>query len=175
MKYVAVYVDQNNARWNIPVTKSGETWMLATDQGPQAISFYIGPYTAVAGGFLQFADYRLEDAPEGIRGCDFIQAYNAMRTILPWPTKPVEPPPATTESVDSRLHVESGGTWRAHKQAHAEQRLAQERQNRDQARGAIQHVPTDPSKILAARQLNNEIAKAMRPHGRGQGLLIGKE
>lgn len=54
-------------------------------------------------------------------------------------------------------------------------RIEEERQNRLLARTEAQNNPVDPAKIAAARENNNQIAHAMRPHGRGQGLFIGKK
>src|SRR5258708_32271933 len=50
-----------------------------------------------------------------------------------------------------QLQVAPGSNWADHKQAFAEQRLAEERKQRDQARAEIQNVPVDPAKVAVAR------------------------
>src|SRR5260370_24219020 len=44
-------------------------------------------------------------------------------------------------SEGSRIHVERGSTWAAHKLAFAQQQLAQERRDRENARTEMQNVP----------------------------------
>jgi hypothetical protein len=79
------------------------------------------------------------------------------------------------EFPDSRLHVESGGSWRDHREAFAQQNLAQQRKDRLAARTDGQYVQPDAAKIQQARRLNNEFAVLKKPNGRGVGLIIGKE
>ncbi len=172
MKYEmkAVYQDKDGNQFSYPVVKTANGWKLS---GLVDIVFYLTEATA-AGGLIEFVDYVLE-APPGIRGCDYIQINNAWRVQLPWPQKPAEPPTTTDTKEDPKLHVERGSNWAAQKQAYAEQRLAQERRNRDQARAEITNQPPDPYKVQAARELNAQILHQMRPRGRGVGLVIEKE
>src|SRR5690242_16724166 len=100
--------------------------MLATAHGPRQITFYI-PEPDAAGGFLTFRDYRLDGTPTGLRGCDFTQLVDQMYEALSWPQKPAAPPTITSVQPDTRIHVKHGTNWAGHKQAHAEQRLAEER------------------------------------------------
>jgi hypothetical protein len=76
------------------------------------------------------------------------------------------------QSADSRLHVQAGSTWTDHKQAFAEQELAEQRKQRQAGRTEIQNVPPDPAKVAAARELNVQILRERRPRGRGVGILI---
>jgi hypothetical protein len=69
------------------------------------------------------------------------------------------------------IHVQTGSSWADHKQAHAEQRLAVERKQREQARTEIQNVPPDAAKVAQARDINNQLAHAKKPNGRGVGIV----
>ncbi len=75
------------------------------------------------------------------------------------------------EETDSRIHVQPGSTWADHKLAHAQQRLVEERKQRDQARAELNNQLPDPHKVQQAREINNQIAQTMRPRGKGQYLV----
>src|SRR6266851_8382140 len=169
MKYEmkAVYQDKDGNQFSYPVVKTANGWKLS---GLVDIVFYLTEATA-AGGLIEFVDYVLE-APAGLRGCDYIQINNAWRVQLPWPQPPATPPTPTNVETDSRIHVERGSNWAGHKQAFAEQRLAEERRVRDQARQEIQNVLADPAKVAAARELNAQILRARRPQ-RGPAIIKG--
>jgi hypothetical protein len=83
-----------------------------------------------------------------------------------------------TEPADSRLHINrlpGESSFGALQRAYAEKEIVEQRRQRQAARSEIQNVPVDPAKVAAAREINTQIAQAMRPHGNGQGLLIGKK
>jgi regulatory protein YycH of two-component signal transduction system YycFG len=82
------------------------------------------------------------------------------------------------EAVDSRLHVESGGSWADHKQAFAEQQIAGQRKTRDTFRTDMQDVPVstkNAARFAAAHAEKQEVARTMRPNGTGAGLIIKKD
>ena len=79
------------------------------------------------------------------------------------------------EEPDTRLHIDrlpGESSFGALRRAYAEKEIAFQRQQRQAARTQIQDVPPDPAKIAAARELNNEIAKTMKPRGGGAGLVV---
>lgn len=79
------------------------------------------------------------------------------------------------QEVDTRLHIDrlpGESSFGALKRAYAEKEIAEQRKQRQVARTQIQDVPPDPAKIAAARELNNEIAKTMKPRGGGAGLVV---
>ena len=83
-----------------------------------------------------------------------------------------------TQSADFTIRVERGSSWVDHKQAFAEQQIAEQRKARKQVRDQVQNVPVNPSnaaRIAAAREHGQQIAAAMRPNGTGAGLIIEKK
>jgi len=77
-----------------------------------------------------------------------------------------------------QLHVEAGSSWADHKQAFAQQELAQQRKDRVAARDQLQTLPVNhkqAAQIAAARDHRQQIAAAMRPNGTGAGLIIEKD
>lgn len=79
------------------------------------------------------------------------------------------------EETDSRIHVERGSGWAEHKLAYAQQRLAEERKNRDRARSEMNNQQPDPARVAQARELAAQILHARKPNGRGVGLVIGEK
>ena len=81
-------------------------------------------------------------------------------------------------STDSRIHVQAGSTWADHKQAFAEQQIAEQRRTRDIFRTDMQDVPVstkNAARIAAANAEKQEIARTMRPNGAGAGFIIKKD
>jgi hypothetical protein len=75
-----------------------------------------------------------------------------------------------TPEPDSRLHVESGGSWQDHKNRFAETELANQRKSREQARTELQEIPLNgksAARAEAAHRERQEFAKTMRPNGKG--------
>jgi len=76
---------------------------------------------------------------------------------------------------DSRLHISrlpGESNFGALQRAYAEKEIVEQRKQRQAARSQIQNIPLDPTRVAAARDLNNESAKTMRPRGGGVGLSI---
>jgi hypothetical protein len=176
LRYTAVYVDQENAQWSCPVTKTEQGFMLATAHGARPIDFYL-PEPDAAGGFLAFHDYRLDGAPNGLRGCDFTQLVDQMYKALPWPHKPMTAPTPTYVEPDGRLHIEprqqGESSFRQLQRANAA-RIEEERQNRLQARTEVQNVAAnrDVADVAAAQELNSQILRQIRPRGSGVGIVV---
>src|SRR5260221_581549 len=75
---------------------------------------------------------------------------------------------------DSRLHIDrlpGESSFGALQRAYAEQKVAVERKQREQARAHAQEVPVDAAAVARAREINNQLAQRMRPRGKGQYLV----
>src|SRR6266571_1997217 len=173
MKYVAMYRDQEGAAFSCPVTRVGNEYKLLTQHGPHEISFYIYG-SDCAGGHATFRDFRLDDAPRGLRGCDYFQLLNQMYKTLPWPQKPAAPPPISQQPEDFRLHVEAGGDSFIRLQEAGARGEMEYRANRQQARQQALQTLNEPDarKVQEGRQLNNEFAALKRPRGNGAAFII---
>jgi len=174
MKYLAVYLDCAGNSFSAPLTKHAGRWMLLTATGPRDIDYYIYG-TDVAGGFATFSDFRLDEVPEGLRGCDYFELRKRMYETLPWPQKPATAPTPIPEPEDYRLHVEQGESFRVLREAGAKGE-AEYRTSREQARQQALtdlNMP-DPRKMAVAahvRHLNSSRAAVLRPRGGGQFIV----
>ncbi len=164
MKYVAQYIDCAGNSFSAPVTKLPTGWVLATANGPREISFYIYG-SDVAGGYATFRDFRMDDVPRGLRGCDYGELCKQMYKVLPWPTPPAEPPIPQTQPEDFRLHVEAGGDSFIRLQEAGARGEMEYRANRQQARREMLETLNrpDPQKVQEVRRINNEYAQQIRP------------
>jgi len=173
MKYIAQYVDCVGNSFSCPVTKLTGQWVLATANGPREISFYIYG-SDCAGGFATFRDFRLDDVPRGLRGCDYGELCKQMYKVLPWPTPPAEPPTPISQPEDFRVHIEpDNNSFRALQTAGAKGEM-EYREGRQQARQQALQTLNEPDvrKIQEARRVNNEYAAQIRPHGKGAAFVI---
>ena len=107
VKVSAIYLDTQGTEYSCYVTRTDHGFMLATAHGLRPITFYIEG-SDVAGGYVQFLDYRFERQP-GLRVCDYFYSMNRLRAQLPWPQKPAQPPIPQVQPEDFRLHVEEAG------------------------------------------------------------------
>jgi hypothetical protein len=139
--------------------------------------------------YLATEDGGRMDVPYYINGAEFVEFYFTGRSsgmsvqyawkiraqmdqLLSIPVKPAEPPAPKVE--DSRLHVEPRQPGQSSFRQLQEANLARvnaERKQREQARAEVQRVAADPNKISSARDLNNQLAQAKRPRGKGQYLI----
>lgn len=177
MKYVAQYVDCAGNSFSAPVTKlpNGQ-WVLATANGPREISYYIYG-NDLAGGYATFRDFRLDDVPKNLRGCDYFELRNQMYKTLPWPQKLPTSPIPQTQPDDTQLHIErlpGESSFGALQRAYAEQGIAAQRKQRQVARTEAQNTPIDPREVAAAMRVNAEYAALRRPRGRGQFIVNGE-
>ena len=172
MKYVAEYRDCAGQSFSAPVSKMNGTWLLATSNGPREISYYIQG-SDLAGGFATFYDYRLEDVPRGLRGCDFYELCKEMYRRLPWPRRPAAPP--IPEPQDLRVHVEQGDSFRVLQEA-GEKATAEYESQRQRARREALNAMNQPNvrQIQQAHAHATEILRARRPRGGGGGFIIDK-
>src|SRR5437016_2148711 len=69
VKVSAIYLDTQGTEYSCYVTRTDHGFMLATAHGLRPITFYIEG-SDVAGGYVQFLDYRFERQP-GLRVCDY--------------------------------------------------------------------------------------------------------
>jgi hypothetical protein len=160
--WTALYIDGKNEVWSCAVTKAEQGYVLATTNGARPITFYI-PEPSASGGFLAFHNYRLDDAPPGLRACDFIALTNEMYKTLPWPQRPAQSPTPAAVEEDPRLRVAPGATWAEQKQAFYEQQIVEQQRARSKGRIELQNVPPDPRAVASARQNNNYAAAIRRP------------
>ncbi len=162
----AVYNDAAGNQFSAPVTRTDSGWRLLAANGERQIDYFI-PDKDAAGGMLTFEDYSIS-TKENVRGCDFIQQVNAIRSLLPWPIKPSNPPSVQSEPDDSQIHIEprqaGESSFRQLQQAGARAAAAHranvERERREMLEKANQH---DPYKVQQARNANNISAARMRP------------
>lgn len=91
-------------------------------------------------------------------------------------------PQATVQAAQEsevRLHAverrPGESAWMAAQRAYAEQQIAEQRRARQLMRTEMQNVPTDATRLAAAREANNQYAKSMRPYGKGAAFITGKE
>jgi hypothetical protein len=71
------------------------------------------------------------------------------------------------QAEDHRLHISrlpGESSFGALRRAYAEQKVAEERKQRQAARTEIQNVPVDPVAVANARAANNYAAEVKRPH-----------
>src|SRR5258708_26607504 len=173
MKYLAVYVDCAGNSFSAPLTKHGGRWMLLTATGPRDIDYYIYG-TDVAGGFATFHDFRLDEVPEGLRGCDYIELRKRMYETLPWPQKPATAP-TPIQPEDFRLHVEQGNSFRvlqgAGTKAEAEYRTSREQARQQALTDMNQPDPRKMAVTSHVRHLNNSRAAVLKPRGGGQFIV----
>jgi hypothetical protein len=172
MKYLAVYHDRGGNSFSAPLTMHDGRWMLATANGPQEVSFYIHG-NDLAGGFATFQDFRLDDVPEGLRGCDFISLRKRMYETLPWPQKPATAPTPIPQS-ETRVHLEErlpGESRLAQLQRSFGAGFRQARLERQQihqnqsAESANEAERRDAAKVAAARRLASDALHArQRPN-----------
>lgn len=163
----AVYQDRAGERFSCPVVKVNGEWKLSTAFGIRAIEFYLIDDTAV-GNVIEFCDFVIQPQ-ENLRGCDALNAINALRASLPWPTRPAESP--TVPSPDSRLHIEPRLPTQssfAQLQTAAAERVAEQRRLREAERVEMRNAPADQQAIDRSRRLNNAFAERIRPR-RNQG------
>jgi hypothetical protein len=136
-----------------------QTYLATTDGGRIVVPFYLNGATFAEFYFTGFA---------GMMGKDAWGERAKMDRLLTPPAKPANPPPAQVQ--DERLHIErlpGESGFAALQRAWAEQRLAQYRRSRNQARLDIQsNAVVDTAKISAARDANNRAAAIMRPSRR---------
>jgi hypothetical protein len=174
MKYLAVYLDCTGSSFSAPLTKHEGRWMLVTTAGPREITFYMMGNDLV-GGFATFEDFRLDEVPEGLRGCDFIELRKRMYETLPWPQKPATSPTPIPEPEDFRLHIEQGNSFRVLQEAGAKGE-ADYRISRQQARqqALVDLNMLDPRKNAVTahvRDRNNSRAAVLKPRGGGQFIV----
>ena len=165
MTWTAVYVDAAGIAFSCPIAKVGNNFVLATQDGPKPISYYITG-ADLAGGYATFHTYRIDGMPN-LRGCDVIALIDRMNQTLPHPQRPVDPP-KQTEPEDTRIHLEQRQPGQssfaqlkeaAHRAGELA-RAARERERREMLEKANQH---DPRKVQQARNTNNYLAAQMRP------------
>jgi hypothetical protein len=78
------------------------------------------------------------------------------------------------EPVDLRLHIDrlpGESSFGALQRAYAEKEIVAQRKHREAARAEGQKVIPDPVKVQQARDLNTQLARTMRPRGKGQYLV----
>jgi hypothetical protein len=79
------------------------------------------------------------------------------------------------EPEDLRLHLPDRiGTENSFQQLQrgfVEQEIVAQRKQRREARAQAQQVSVNPAKVAEVRDLNNQLAHAKRPNGRGVGIL----
>ena len=170
MKVSAIYLDTQGTEYSCYVTRTDHGFMLATAHGLRPITFYIEG-SDVAGGYVQFLDYRFERQP-GLRVCDYFDSMNRLRAQLPWPQKPAQPPIPQTQPEDFRLHVEAGDSFRVLQEAGAKGEM-EYRARRQQARREMLNTLNrpDPQKLQDARRIQGEYAAVKRPRGGGQFIV----
>ena len=178
MKYLAVYLDCAGNSFSAPLTKHAGRWTLLTTTGPREVSFYIHG-NDLAGGFATFQDFRLDDVPEGLRGCDFIELRKRMYETLPWPQKPATSPTPIPQAEPSRVHLEErlpGESRLGQLQRSVGRKELQARANRQhELQEQVSQAPTARQIAAAAevRRLNNVHARQMKPRGGGGGFGEG--
>ena len=167
MTVKAVYQDRDGNRFSCPVVKVNGEWKLSTEVGIRAIEFYLMDDTAVD-GVIAFCDFIIQPQ-ERLRACDALNAINAVRASLPWPTQPAERP--TVPTPDSRLHIEPRLPTQssfAQLQIAAAEKMAEQRRQREAERAEMRNAPADQQAIDRSRKLNNAFAERIRPR-RNQG------
>ena len=164
MTWTAVYVDAAGIAFSCPIAKVGNNFVLATQDGPKPISYYITG-ADLAGGYATFHTYRIDGMPN-LRGCDAIALIDRMNQTLPRPQRPAEPP--KTKPEDTRLHVErrpGESNLAALQRAYGEKEITAQCKARQQARNQAQSATVDPrtaQQAQQARQERNEIAALKR-------------
>ena len=172
MKVSAIYLDTQGAEYSCYVTRTDHGFMLATAHGLRPITFYIEG-SDVAGGYVQFLDYRFERQP-GLRVCDYFYSMNRLRAQLPWPQKPAQPPIPQVQPEDFRLHVEEAGdSFRVLQEAGArgEMEYRADRQRARQEMLAQLNQP-DAQRIQDGRQYAAEVLHARKPRGKGSAFIV---
>ena len=164
----AIYLDAAGNQFSAPVKRTESGWRLITAHGERPIDFFIPDKTA-AGAMLAFEDYAIR-VKENLRGCDFIQKVNAIRSLLPWPIKPTDAPSGQTEPKDIRIHIEpppaipTAETSFARLKAAGNKVAAEYRANRERERQQAQASSRpDPHRVQQVRNANNLMAAKMRP------------
>jgi len=165
----AVYREKG-FEYTIPVVKTANGWKLKTPLGDRDIEFYL---MSAENSVIEFVEYRLADAPKGIRPIDYYQVLKAWLVQLPLPQKPADPPSVQIDPDDSRIHVEPREPGQssfkqlkdAANRAGAVARAARERERREMLEKANQR---DPRKVQQARNINNLIAGQRRPKRTGE-------
>ena len=173
MKVSAIYLDTQGTEYSCYVTRTDHGFMLATAHGLRPITFYIEG-SDVAGGYVQFLDYRFERQP-GLRVCDYFYSMHRLRAQLPVPQKPAAPPiPESRE--DLRVHVGTGDSFRVLQEAGAKA-TTQFRNSREQARREMlaQLNQPDAQRIQDGRRIWGEFAAVKRPRGKGAAFVVKGE
>jgi len=171
MKVSAIYLDTQGTEYSCYVTRTDHGFMLATAHGLRPITFYIEG-SDVAGGYVQFLDYRFERQP-GLRVCDYFESMNQLRAQLPWPQKPAAPPTPVQSQEDFRLHVEAGDSFRVLQEAGAKGEM-EYRASRQRARQYALQTMNEPDarKIAAGLRVNAEFAAIRKPRGKGAAFIV---
>jgi hypothetical protein len=159
----AIYKDKDGKQFRYPVFRTPIGWKLS---GTVDVLFYLTEPTA-AGGLIEFVDYEICPA-QRLRPADYIPYINSVRAMLPWPTKPANPPQVNTQPTDSRLHVEprqpGQSSFRQLQEARAAQ-IDQERKARVEGRARAQQTVANPAKVAEARGINQGYASIRNRHG----------